>query len=96
VRRKFYELHIADQSAIASHTIALMAPLWTIEAEARGHAPSTRMKTRRDKSAPIIAELFALWEKELPKLSGKTKFVEAIRYAISRRGALNASSPTAG
>jgi hypothetical protein len=59
VRRKFYELHVADQSATASHTIALMAPLWTLEAEIRGHAPEIRMKTRQDKSAPIVAALFA-------------------------------------
>lgn len=88
VRRKFYELHVADQSAVASRTIALMAPLWTIEAEVRGHDPATRMETRQDKSATIVAELFALWETELPKLSGKSKLAEAIRYAISRRGAL--------
>ncbi|MGB3503985.1 MAG: IS66 family transposase [Xanthobacteraceae bacterium] len=88
VRRKFYERHVADQSAIASHTIALMAPLWTIEADVRGRDPATRMKTRQGKSAPIVAELFALWETELPKLSGKSKLAEAIRYAISRRGAL--------
>jgi hypothetical protein len=35
-----------------------------------------------------VAQLFALWERELPKLSSKPKLAEAIRYAISRRGAL--------
>jgi predicted DNA-binding protein len=33
----------------------------------------------------VIADLFSLWEKELPKLSGKSKLAEAIRYAIARR-----------
>jgi len=38
--------------------------------------------------AAIVAALFDLWEKELPRLSGKSKLAEAIRYAISRRIAL--------
>jgi hypothetical protein len=35
-----------------------------------------------------VARLFDLWEPELPRLSGKSKLAEAIRYAISRRAAL--------
>lgn len=30
-------------------------------------------------------ELFALWQKTLPRISGKSKLAEAIRYATSRR-----------
>ena len=46
------------------------------------------MRTRQEKSAVIGASLFELWETELPRLSGKSKLAEAIRYAISRRPAL--------
>ena len=46
------------------------------------------MKARQEKSAAIVARLFELWETELPRLSGKSKLAEAIRYAISRRAAL--------
>ena len=35
-----------------------------------------------------MARLFELWETELPRLSGKSKLAEAIRYAIARRAAL--------
>jgi len=35
-----------------------------------------------------VARLFDVWETELPRLSGKSKLAEAIRYAISRRAAL--------
>jgi transposase len=35
-----------------------------------------------------FAALFDLWEKELPRLSGKSKLAEAIRHATSRRVAL--------
>jgi transposase len=37
---------------------------------------------------PIVAELFALMETELPRLSGKSKLAEAIRYTTSRRKVL--------
>src|SRR6185437_7132087 len=33
----------------------------------------------------IVADLFKLWETELPRISGKSKLAEAIRYATSRR-----------
>ena len=36
----------------------------------------------------VVQRLFDLWEVELPRLSGKSKLAEAIRYAISRRAAL--------
>lgn len=88
VRRKFYELHAAGSSVIASQTVAQMAPLWAIEEEVRGQNPATRMVARQEKSAAIVAALFTLWENELPKLSGKSKPAEAIRYALGRRTAL--------
>lgn len=33
----------------------------------------------------MVAELFALWQQTLPRISGKSKLAEAIRYAIWRR-----------
>lgn len=88
VRRKFYELHVAGSSVIASQTVAQMAPLWAIEEAVRGQDPAARVTARQEKSAAIVAALFALWEKELPKLSGKSKPAEAIRYALGRRAVL--------
>jgi transposase len=35
-----------------------------------------------------VAELFAMLEKELPRISGKSNLAEAIRYTLSRRTAL--------
>jgi transposase len=46
------------------------------------------VKVRQEKSAAIVAALFDLWENELRRLSGKSKLAEAIRYATSRRTAL--------
>src|SRR6201981_3400971 len=88
VRRRFYELHVNESSQLATQTVTMMAGLWAIEADIRGQDPATRVKARQEKSAASVAALFDLWEKELPRLSGKSKLAEAIRYATSRRAAL--------
>jgi transposase len=88
VRRRFYELHVNESSRLATQTITIMAALWKVEEDIRGKDPATRVKARQEKSAAIVARLFELWETELPRLSGKSKLAEAIRYAIARRAAL--------
>lgn len=78
----------SDSSRLATKTVTTMAGLWEIEADIRGQDPETRMKARQEKSAATVAGFFDLWDKELPRLSGQSKLAEAIRYAISRRAAL--------
>ena len=73
LRRRFYELHIKGSSQIATQTITTMAELWKIEEEIRGRDPAGRLTARRDRSAAIAADLFTLWETELPRISGKSK-----------------------
>ena len=88
VRRRFYELHVNESSRLATQTVTTMTTLWEIEEQVRGCDPATRLKARQERSAAIVAELFDLWARELPRLSGKSKLAEAIRYALSRRLAL--------
>ncbi len=89
VRRKFFDLHANGESRLATATVERMTTLWALEGEIRGKVPEDRSAARRQISAPVIADLFSLWEKELPKLSGKSKLAEAIRYAIARRTILD-------
>ena len=84
-RRKFYELHANGSSPFATRVVETMAPLWAIEEEIRGQSATTRADIRRQRSAPIVADLFSMLEKELPRLSGKSRLAEAIRYALHRR-----------
>ncbi|MGO6986864.1 IS66 family transposase [Rhizobium leguminosarum] len=88
LRRKFYDLHISGVSKAATDTIIAMTELWRIEDEVRGRDADSRSMLRREKSATIVSGLFDLWEKELGKVSGKSKTAEAIRYALTRREAL--------
>lgn len=84
-RRRFFELHAAGDSQVATATVERMADLWKLEAELRGQGPMARAAARQAISAPIVAELFDLWQQTLPRISGKSKLAEAIRYAIARR-----------
>ncbi len=83
LRRKFYDLHISGVSKAATDTIIAMTELWRIEDEVRGRDAGSRSILRQEKSATIVSELFDLWEKELGKVSGKSRTAEAIRYALA-------------
>lgn len=88
LRRKFYELHISGISQAATASVTAMSKLWEVEDEVRGKDADSRAALRQEKSAAIVASLFEQWEKELGKVSGKSKTAEAIRYALTRREAL--------
>lgn len=88
LRRKFYDLHISGISQAATDTIVAMAELWKVEDEVRGKDAGTRTQLRQETSSAIVNGLFDLWEKELGRVSGKSKTAEAIRYALTRREAL--------
>ncbi|MDP9791396.1 hypothetical protein J2861_005412 [Agrobacterium tumefaciens] len=60
-----------------------MTELWRIEDDVRGRDADSRSMLRQEKSATIVSELFDLWEKELGKVSGKSKTAEAIRYVTA-------------
>ena len=84
-RRKFYELHVAGSSEVATATVERMAKFWQVEKTMRGQSPDTRVAARQQASAAIVADLFDLWQQTLRRISGKSKLAEAIRYAVSRR-----------
>jgi hypothetical protein len=65
-----------------------MAELWKVEDEVRGKDATTRAAARQQRSTAIVASLFDIWEKELAKVSGKSKTAEAIRYVMTRRQSL--------
>lgn len=47
VRRKFYELHVAGSSRVATETVERMSALWSVEAEIRGQDPELRRAARQ-------------------------------------------------
>ncbi len=88
LRRRFFDLHANGESIVATATVEQMKQLWAVEDEVRGQPPHARLAARRATSADIVQVLFDLWERELPRISGKSKLAEAIRYARSQRTVL--------
>jgi len=88
LRRRFYEHHVAGTSTVATSTVEQLAKVWEVEAQVRGQAPDARAAARQQTSAAIISDLFKLWQDTLPRISGKSKLAEDIRYALTRRETL--------
>ena len=84
VRRKFVDVHRSQGSSIAAEAIALIAALYEVEKRARGSPPDVRLALRRAEAVPILDDLEAWLDAQLPILSGKSPLAEAIRYALTR------------
>ncbi|MGO7258670.1 transposase, partial [Rhizobium brockwellii] len=72
-------------SKLATDTVERMARLWEIDEIVRVQIPEARVAARQEISAATVRDLFTLWQATLPRVSGKSKLAEALRYAISRR-----------
>ena len=88
VRRKFYDLQVAQKAPVAEETLQRIAALYAIEKEIRGHPPEERCQVRQARSRPLLEALRAWWESCLSKLSRKTETTAAIKYALARWEAL--------
>jgi transposase len=87
-RRKLYDVHVATKSLAAAQALEMIARLFTIEANIKGRGPDERSAVRRAQANPVLNELRAFLDATLMKISGKTDFAKAIRYATSRWTAL--------
>jgi transposase len=87
-RRKLYDVHIETKSPVAAQALEIIARLFAVEAGVKGRAPAERVAARQERSVPILADLRALLDATLTKISGKSDFAKAIRYATSRWTAL--------
>ena len=84
VRRRFFDVHAAQGSAIAAEAPERIAVLYAIEKEARGQRPDRRAAIRRAKAAPRLDELERWLQSQLPKISARIPLAAAIRHALTR------------
>lgn len=59
-----------------------------------GQSPDVRVAARQDSSAAFVADLYKLWQDTLPRISGKSKLADAIRYALVGVKLSNTSATT--
>lgn len=84
VRRKFYDVHVAQASPIAAEALDRIGRLYAIEAEIRGRSASERTTRRQARAGPELEALHAWLHATLTTLSQKSELAQAIRYALSR------------
>jgi transposase len=84
IRRKFTDVFQSEGSAIAGEAIKRIAGLYAVEKEARGRPPEERVRLRQAEAKPVLEDLEAWLQAQLPKISGKSELAKAMRYALTR------------
>ena len=84
VRRKFVHEFERTGSEIAKGAIERIAQLYAVEKVVRGKPAAERAVLRQEHAKPVFDEQATWLAAQLPKLSGKTKLAEDIRYAKGR------------
>ena len=87
-RRKFYDIHIANQSPLAAEALNRIGALYAIETEIRGKPADERRTVRQARAGPLLETLHAWLQITLSQLSTKSELASAIRYALVRWTAL--------
>jgi transposase len=88
VRRKFYDIQVANSSPIAAEAIRRIGALYDIEREIHGKPIELRHQVRQMRARPAVEELHVWMNRTLAKISRKPDTARAIRYALSRWRAL--------
>jgi transposase len=84
VRRKFFDIHLAQGSAIAKEALERIAELYRVEDTIRGKPPEERQRIRQEHAAPRLDSLEHWLRNQLTRIPGKSALADAIRYGLSR------------
>jgi transposase len=87
-RRKFFDLYEATGSPIAKEALDRVAALYAIESEIRGRPPDERRAVRQARAGPLLDDLRAWLLSITHQLSKKSDAAGAVRYTLTRWGAL--------
>jgi transposase len=90
-RRKFFDVHQANGSAIAREALERIGVLFDIERGIAGLAPERRAAIRQSRAKPLLDALATWLDAQLQRIPGKSELAGAIRYARSRWQALTRS-----
>jgi len=88
VRRKFFDLHAAHASPIATEAVERIGQLYAIEDTIRGRPPEERQAVRQTQARPLLESLHQWLQGTLANLSKKSETTAAVNYALNRWEAL--------
>jgi transposase len=87
-RRKFYDLHQANQSQIAEQALEYIGQLYQIEREAKELLPDKRQSIRNEKAQPIADALHQWMLAHRQKVPDGSGTARALDYSLKRWTAL--------
>ena len=83
VRRKFYDIHVANPSPLAAEALRRIAELYAIEADIRGTPAENRRSERQQHSRPLVEAMHAWLTEQIERISGRSTMAHAMRYALN-------------
>ena len=87
-RRKFFDLHVSSQSAVAAQALAYIGQLYAVEREAREVGPDQRRGLRQTKSRPLLEAMHAWMVLMRQKVTDGTATARALDHSLKRWAAL--------
>lgn len=79
-RRKIYDEHQNNPTALTTDLLARIAALYAVEAHIAGQPPGERARVRHERSGPIVEDLRRAIDRALAQLSPKASMAVALRY----------------
>lgn len=89
-RRKFFELHEANQSPLAAEVIPRIAALYAVEREAEGMTADDRHAHRQAHARRKVEALLDWLEGLRPKINSGSATAKAVDYLLRRKAAFTA------
>lgn len=87
-RRKFFDLHAANQSQLAEQALQYIGQLYEVEREGRELLAAQRRQLRQDKARPIIDGLHSWMLGQRQKVPEGSAIAKALDYSLKRWAAL--------
>lgn len=87
-RRKLFEAHALNGSAIAGHAVALIGKLYEVEAEIKALDAQDRWRIRQQRARPVAEQLHDWLSSQRQKLANADATAKAIDYSLKRWRAL--------
>ncbi len=87
-RRKFFDLHAANQSPVAAKALDWFSLLYQVESEAKTLDCIARQKIRKEKAKPLLDGLHEWLDKAYTSAAPNSAIQRAIKYSLRRWAAL--------
>jgi transposase len=88
-RRKFFDLHVANESPMAAEALRYIQQLYAVEADAKRMSVSERQALRLARSVPLLASLQQFLTDSRARAADNGASAKAIDYSLKRWEALS-------